>query len=202
MLNLVLFSTLLRPSLVQPRPRWCIAGDRFFATGAFVCLLFLKGGVPSHGGIRQVDTIVCCFGRDGGEHRQVRSVLFRDCGSSSQRAGPTTQLPPPPPAELVRPPSAATATTTARRTRGGTPVSLEAATLPGCGETLFPRGSGCFNLPRCGLARVRDFFPPSPPLHPSTFMLGRSVCDLCPLLYRTGNVPPPAFFGFPLFLLS
>ena len=121
------------------------------------------------------------------------------------KSGPddtATRLPPPPPAELVRPPSAATATTTARRTRGGTPVSLEAATPPGCGETLFPRGSGCFNLPRCGLARVRDFFPPSPPLHPNTFMLGRSVCDLCPLLYRTGNVPPPAFFGFPLFLLS
>ena len=57
-----------------------------------MCLLFLKGGVPSHGGIRQVDTIVCCFGPEGGQHRQVRSVLFRDCGSSSQRAGPTTQL--------------------------------------------------------------------------------------------------------------
>ena len=175
MLNLVLFSTLLRPSLVQPRPRWCIAGDRFFATGAFVCLLFLKGGVPSHGVVLQVDTIVCCFGPEGGQHLRVRSILFRDCGSSSQRAGPTTQLPPPPPAELVRPPSAATATTTARRTRGGTPVSLEAATPPGCGETLFPRGSGCFNLPRCGLARVRDFFLPSPPPPPLHLYVG-SLC--------------------------
>ena len=57
-----------------------------------MCLLFLKGGVPSHGGVLQVDTIVCCFGAEGGQHRQVRSDLFRDCGSSSQRAGPTTQL--------------------------------------------------------------------------------------------------------------
>lgn len=71
-----------------------------------------------------------------------------------------------------------------------------------CWETRFPRGSGCSHLRRCGLARGRDLFPPSPPLHPSTRMLGRSVCDFCPLLYRTGNVPPPAFFGSPLFLLS
>ena len=94
------------------------------------------------------------------------------------KSGPddtATRLPPPPPAELVRPPSAATATTTARRTRGGTPVSLEAATPPGCGETLFPRGSGCFNLPRCGLARVRDFFPPSPPPPPLHLYVG-SLC--------------------------
>ena len=53
-----------------------------------MCLLFLKGGVPSHGGVRQVDTIVCCFGRDGGASRRVRSVLFRDCGSFLAKNGP------------------------------------------------------------------------------------------------------------------
>ena len=121
------------------------------------------------------------------------------------KSGPddtATRLPPPPPAELVRPPSAATATTTARRTRGGTPVGLEAATPPGCGETLFQGARVALICHGAGLHVSANSFPPSPPLHPSTFMLGRSVCDLCPLLYRTGNVPPPAFFGFPLFLLS
>ena len=170
MLNLVLFSTLLRPSLVQPRPRWCIAGDRFFATGAFVCLLFLNGGVSSHGGIRQVDTIVCCFGRDGGEHRRVRSVLFRDCGSSSQRAGPTTQL-----LGYHHLPLLNLSGRRVRRRRrqplaaqggGDTGKSGGSHSARVCWETLFPRGSGCSHLRRCGLARVRDLFPPSPPLHP------------------------------------
>ena len=139
-----------------------------------MCLLILKSGFPSHCDVRQVDTIVCCFGAEGGEHRGVRSVLFRDGGSSSQITGPTTQLRYHhllrlPPAELVRPPGAATATTTDRRTGGGErkPASLEAATLPGCvGRRIFREARVALICDGAGLHGAAIGFPLPPPSTP------------------------------------